>query len=445
MTATEPTTRAPRPSVKTQVWRLAAPIILSNLSTPLIGIVNTAVVGRLPAPAYLGAVAVGALIFDFLFWSLGFLRMGTTGPTAQALGGGNRAEARAILGRALVIALALAVLLIAARGPLAHAGIALIGASPDVAGLAAAYVAVRIWSAPAALSNYVILGWCLGRQRPRTALLLQVLLNGVNAALCVLLVLVLHRGVAGVALAATLAEYAACAAGLWIVRRMIRADGLGEDTARLFDPAAFRRLVAINGDIFVRTLCLMAAFGWLTRQGARMGDTTLAANSVLMNFQTFMAYALDAFAFAAEVLVGEAVGAADPAMLRSAVRTSTLWAAGFAALFALAWAGGGGAAIDLLTTLEPVRLEARRYLIYTVLSPLISVWSFQLDGVFLGATRTAALRNAMIAALLIYIASSALLVPRYGNDGVWIAFLIFMASRAATLGVAYRSRRLVAA
>ncbi|MFO1055936.1 MAG: MATE family efflux transporter [Dongiaceae bacterium] len=426
----------PQPAPHRRVWRLAGPIILSNLSVPLLGMVDTAVVGHLPDPAYVGAVAVGATIFNFLYWGFGFLRMGTTGFAAQAYGAGDAVELAAVLARALLIALALAALLLLLQWPIRLVALSLIQASPTVAGLAGQFFAVRIWSAPATLANYALLGWLLGVQRPRTALALQLFLNGLNIVLCLAFVAGLGWGVPGVAAATAIAEYAGAGLGLWLVRRALPAEAR-PGRARVLARERLLALVRVNGDIFVRTLCLVFAFAYFTARGAAQGDVLLAANAVLLNFQSLMAYALDGLAHATEILVGSAIGARDRAALSAAVRTATRWAAGIAVLFAAAYALAGDRLVALFTDLAPVRAAAHAFLPWVAVSPLLSVWSFQLDGIFIGATRTAEMRNGMIIALACYLAAATLLLPAFGNHGLWLAFLVLMVARAVPLAIWY--------
>ena len=309
-----------------EIRRLAGPIILSNLSTPLLGAVDTAVMGHLPDAAYLGAVAVGSVIFSFLYWGFGFLRMGTTGFTAQAHGADDRDELRACLGRPLIIAGVLGVLLIALQWPIGRVAFALMDASVQVEAFAGTYFAIRIWSAPFALTNYAVLGWLLGTQRARHALVLQVALNGINIVLDLLFVVGLGYTIAGVAAASLLAEMAAAALGLGLCAHLLRGMGGRWSRARLLARDALVRLFRVNRDIFIRTLTLIFAFAYFTARGAQFGETTLAANAVLMQFQNILSFGLDGFAHAAETLVGSAVGARDRRAFAAAVRTSTIWA-----------------------------------------------------------------------------------------------------------------------
>ncbi len=438
----EPTTTAPDtptqpPGRHRRVWRLAFPIVLSNLSTPLLGAVDTGVMGHLPDAAYVGAVAVGAMIFSFLYWGFGFLRMGTTGFTAQAFGAGDRAELRATLGRPLLLAVGLGALLIALQWPIQALAFHLVHAGDQVEALARRYYAVRIWSAPFALVNYAVLGWLLGTQRARLALLLQVTLNGANIALDLLFVVGLGWTVEGVALASVLAEMLAAALGLALCAAILRREGGRWSWARIAERARLAALFRVNRDIFLRTLSLIAAFAYFTAKGAEMGEVRLAANAILMQLQQFLSFGLDGFAHAAEILVGSAFGRRDRQALRDAVRVSTLWALGLAAVYALILAGLGPLILSAFTSIETVRAAALTYLPWMILSPFVSVWAFQLDGIFIGATRTTPMRNAMVASLAIYLLAVWVLVPWLGNHGLWLALMVFLAARGLTLGAAY--------
>ena len=422
-----------------RVWRLAAPMILANVSVPLLGAVDTAVVGHLPEAYYLGAVAVGAVVFTFIYWGFGFLRMGTTGLTAQALGAGDADEVRASLARAVLIALVLSVGILVLQWPLAWAAFELFEASTEVETLAQSYFSIRIWGAPAALANYAFLGWFVGMQRMRAALGLQVFMNALNIALDLWFVLGLGWGVEGVAVATAISEYSAVILGVWIVRRMLAPLGGQFVRARILDRDRIRRTLAVNRDIFIRTICLLLGFAYFTAIGARMGDAMLAANAVLMNFLSIMAYGLDGFAHAAEALVGGAVGTRDRKAFRAAVRVTTIWAAIIAALVVVAYGVLGDVLIAGLTGLPEVRSLAGEYLVWAVAYPVVAVWAFQLDGIFIGATRGPDMRNAMIVSLIVFVVATAVLVPMWGNHGLWLSMLIFAGARTISLGARLRA------
>jgi len=409
--------------------------MLSNVSVPLLGAVDTAVVGRLPEPQHLGGVAIGAVIFSVVFWVFGFLRMGTTGPTAQALGSGDGEEVRATLGRAALTAMVLGLAVIAVQAPLAWIVFPLLGASGEVAELGRAYFDIRVWGAPATLMNYALLGWLLGMQDARSALVLQLALNVSNMLLDILFVMGFGWGVEGVAVASVLAELGAVGIGLLLVRRKLRLNAGVWRRERVFDGGRIRRMFAINGDIFVRTLCLQAAFFLFTAESAKLGDLVLAANAVLLHLQQFMACGLDGFAHATEALTGHAIGARDRRQFTGAVRAATAWAVPFAAAFAVVYALFGPFLVGLMTTIPEVRVTAADFLPWLIASPLISVWSFLLDGIFLGATRTADMRNNMLLSLALYAAALFGLIGVWGAHGLWAALLVLMVLRAATLGL----------
>jgi MATE family multidrug resistance protein len=414
------------------ILSIAVPIMISNVSTPLLGVVDTTVMGRIPDPAYIGAVALGALVFNFVFWGFGFLRMGTTGLTAQALGAADAHEIRASLGRAVLIALGVGALLVALQWPIGELAFALLDGSPRVESLAREYYDIRIWAAPATLINYALLGWFIGLSRARMALILQLVLNITNMLLDVLFVLGFEMGVQGVALGTVMAEIVAAMVGFAIAARHLRRLGGSWDFARLAGAGRMGRTLAVNRDIMIRSLALIVAFAWFVVQGARQGDGILAANAVLTQFIGVAAFFLDGLAFAAEALVGKAVGAIDRAALTAAARMTTWWAGGVALAMALVYALLGPIAIDLLTVDATVRSLARTYLPWAALAPLISVWAFQLDGIFIGATRTPEMRNAMLASLAIFLVAWWLLRP-FGNHGLWAALYVHYAARAGTL------------
>lgn len=422
-----------------RVLTLAVPVMLSNVSTAFIGVVDTAVVGRLADAAYIGGVAVGSLVFTFVFWGFGFLRMGTTGLTAQAAGADDAEETAAVLLRALLVSFAAGSLVILAQWPVREAAFALVEGSETVESLARRYFDVRVWAAPVTLANYALLGWFIGLGRTGTGLALQLVLNLTNIGLDALFVLGLGLDVVGVAAGTLLAEILAMAVGLALALRTLPLwrcpPGL------VFVASRLRRLMTVSTDIMIRTLALVFVFVWFTSKGAGQGDTILAANTVLMHFVSTSAYFLDGLAFAAEALVGRALGAGNRQDLLAAVRVTTFWSA----LIAVATSGVlfflGGPLIDLLTADGASRTLAREFLPWAAAAPLLGTWAFQLDGVFIGATRTSDMRNAMLAATGIFLLAWWLLTP-FGNHGLWAAFWIHYLARIG--GLAHFYPRLVA-
>jgi MATE family multidrug resistance protein len=426
-----------------RVFLLAIPLILSNLTQPLLSTVDTVLSGHLPGAAALGGVAVGGIFFNSVFWTFGFLRMSTTGLVAQAYGARDHLALRLHFARALLAAAAIGALLLAVQGPLIAVSIRLLGAGPEVARNAAAYCQIRIWSAPAALANYVILGSLLGRQRARTALAIQAAINVVNVCVALVLVLRLHWGVAGIATATMMADYAGLLMGLAItVQSKALSGGRTSDGARdrirwaeLMHGPSLRHLFALNRDLLLRTLSLVAAYAWFTRSGAREGDAMLAANAVLLNLHSIASYALDGFANATEALVGAAVGARRLMDYRAVLRASTVAAGVVAGLMSLTYLVLGRELVGLFTNLEPVRELAIRYLPWMIAMPSIAVWGFQLDGIFIGATRARDLRDSMVVSFVGYLGLAIALEHWFGNSGLWCAFLCFMVLRGATLGL----------
>ncbi len=423
----------PAPLTHGGVLRLAAPIILANLFTPLLGAVDTAVMGHLPDPAYIGGVAVGALIFSYVYWGFGFLRMATTGLIAQARGAANDQEVRDVMVRAAALAVGLGLLVVALQDPIAWVAFEILSASEGVERMADSYVAIRIWGAPATLLVYVGVGWLIGMRRMGTVLILTAGMNGLNIALDLWFVTGFGMGIEGVAYATLISEVAAALIGGAIVFRLHRPLA-----GRMRAGAAFARdkvlaLVRVNADIFIRTLCLITGLAWFTAQGAAQSDTVLAANAVLLNFVMFMAYGLDGFAHAAETLVGGAVGARDRAAFERAVRMTTLWALVVAVAFTLVYLVIGPLIVAAQTSIPAVREAAAQFLAWAVAAPLVAVWSFQLDGIYIGATRTAEMRNGMILSLAALLVAGYSFLPLWGNHGLWLALLIFFAARALTL------------
>ena len=424
-----------------RVPRLAGPIILSNLSLPLVGLVDTAVMGHLPDPRFLGGVALGAMLFSYIFWGFGFLRQTTGGLTAQAVGAGDEPRRAGILLRALTIAAGLALLLLLLQLPIAWLALSLVNASPEVEAEASRYFFIRIWSAPAALINYVVVGWLIGAGRTGRILTLQLLLNGTNIALDLLFVLGFGWQIAGVAAASLIAETLAAVAGLATIAAMLGSDGRRLLRQRLTDPAVFARdkflaLAAMNLDLFLRSLGLTTAFAVMTAKSAELGDLVLAANAILKQFLIFAAHGLDGFSDAAEILAGQAKGRRDRKRFLRDCLTATAWGAGMALAMALLYWLAGPLLLSAMTDLPEVRALAALYLPWLVALPPLAVWAFLLDGIFVGTTETRAMRNAMLAALALYLIALWALLPAYGNHGLWLAITLFMLLRAATLAVA---------
>lgn len=409
--------------------------MVANLTTPLIGIVSTIAIGRLGDATLLGGVAIASVIFDCLFWLFAFLRMSTLAFTAQALGAGETQELRAVLLRGLALAVLIGTVLIVLQVPLAAILLGAMGGSEGVTRAAKAYFTIRIWSAPLVLANYVVLGWLIGLARAKLALTVQIAINVINMMATVLLVLALHAGIAGAAIAAVVAEAAGLLIGIFIARQLSNGQAR-VPRAALLDRTKLIRMFAVNRDIMIRTASLIAVFLFFTAQGARAGDVTLAANAVLNNFLLISAFFLDGLANAAEQLCGRAYGARDRAAFSSAVRLVILWGFGFALAVTAVFALFGPMLIDLMTASEDVRHSARDYLWFVVLAPVLGVFAFAYDGIFIGATWAREMRNLMMLSLLVFLAAW-LTLRSFGNAGLWGALLVHYAARGGLQALRY--------
>jgi MATE family multidrug resistance protein len=418
-----------------QVFAIAGPAMVANLTTPLIGIVATIAIGRLGDPAQLGGMALTSVIFDCLFWLFAFLRMGTIALTAQALGAGETHEIRAMLLRGLMLAAVTGTALIALQIPLNAMLVGAMGGSEAVTRSAKVYFSIRIWSAPLAFANYVVLGWLVGQARARLALVVQIAINLINVAATAWLVLEVDAGIAGAAIAALIAEAAGVVLGVAIAWRLMRGKP-GISRATLFDRAKMIRMLTVNRDIMIRTAAMIAVFLFFTAQGARAGDVILAANAVLNNFLMVSAFFLDGLANAAEQLCGRACGARDRAAFTGAVRLVMLWGTGFALVVIAVFVLSGPSLIDAMTASANVRQAARDMLWFVALSPILAVFAFAYDGIFIGATWARDMRNLMTLSLLAFFAAWFSL-KSFGNAGLWDAMLVFYAARGGLQALRY--------
>ena len=420
------------PITHRSILAVAVPIMLSNVSEPLIGVVNTAVIGQLPDPYYIGAIAVGALIFAFIFWGFGFLRLSTGGLSAQATGAGDGVELVAVLARSLMIAGVAGVALIALSPLIREVSFDLVGGSAEVRAHGETYFNYRIWSAPAALANYCVMGWFIGQSRAKLAFLVQLFLNVSNMALSAFLVLRVGMTSDGVGLAALISGWAAVALGLGLAFIILRNMGVHPTWSRVMDGRALTRTLGMNGDVMIRTLCLVFAFTWFTARGARAGDVIVAANAVLLNLFEVSAYLIDGFAYASEALVGQSVGAKNRRRFRAAVWLTSVWAMVVGVICSLLVWFAGPTIIDWMTVSEAVRATAREFLPWAAISPVLGVMCFQFDGIFTGAMATKDMRNMMIVSLAVFMLAWWLLEAPFGNHGLWAALNIFFVARGVT-------------
>lgn len=423
------------------IWQKAWPIILANAAVPLLGLADTAVIGNLGNLVQLGAIAFGAMIFSFIYWSFGFLRMGTTGFTAQAAGARDEAEVRATLGRALVVSVGLGLVVILLQVPLARIALALLEGSAEVEAITRDYFTIRIWGAPATLSIFALTGCLIGLGKSRELLLVQVFLNGLNILLDVLFAGVFGWGAQGIALGTVIAEWTAVMLAGGLVLKLLRRRQMDSESfwpwSRIGDTGKMLRLMAANTDILLRTLLLLFSFAWFINQSARFGDAVLGANHILLQLVSFSAFFLDGYAFVTEALVGEALGAKRRQDLAMAVRRSSELAAVTATILALLIVCFGGLAIAALTNIDAVRVAAGDALGWAGLYVLLSFAAFQLDGIFIGATLTREMRNASFYSLIAFMLAWWWLTPLFGNHGLWCAFVIYVCARALALAAYY--------
>ncbi len=419
------------------VFRLAVPMTLAYVTVPLIGVIDTVVIGQLGIAALIGGIAVGAIILDILFTTFNFLRSGTTGLTAQAVGAQDKVEIVAVLLRALIVAGLSSAAILVLQIPFIAASIWFMDPGPEVVAAIQDYLTIRIWETPLTLVNYALLGWFVGLGRSMTVLAIQTLFACLNIVFSVWFVLGLDLGVTGVAWASVLSETITVIAQVPVVLRLAPLSGLPERD-RIFERAGFARLIGVNRDIMIRSFVLLFAFAFFTRQGAQFGAVILAANAILMHFFVVGGYFLDGFATAAEQLAGRAVGARFRPAFERVVRLTTFWGLGTGIALSLAYLVFGTLIIDLMTTAPDVREMARRFLPWAVLTPIAGAVAFQMDGIFIGATWSRDMRNMMLLSVAIYLLAWAALTPILGNDGLWLALLIFLGARSVSFHLRMR-------
>ncbi len=436
MSATGEAGAAAAPITAWRVIAIAAPVALSNVTVPLQGAVDTAIIGNLGEVAPLAAVGLGAEVMSLVFASCNFLQIGSSGLGAQALGRRDPQGVIAVLARGLLVAFALALVMLLLKPLIRIGGLAIFEESAETGLLAGEYIDIRLWGAPAELANMALVGWFAGQELTRRLFLHQVALAGANVALNVLFVVGLGWGVAGVAAGTAIASYLGLGYGLWLARgrvRQLAPSGALPSRAEVLRPTALMRLFALSGNFFIRTMLLVGAFAWMARLGTLVDDATVAANVVLFQFFIVSAYALDGFAIASETLVGQTIGARDRGQLVRAVKISTLCMGAMALGMSLIFWALSGEIIDLFTSSEAVRALARDYALWAAFIPLVGFLSFELDGVFVGATRAREMRNGMILSTGAYLWISWRLMELHGNDGIWAAVWIWLGLRALTL------------
>ena len=419
-----------------RILRIALPILLSNATIPILGAVDTGVIGQLGDPAAIGAVGIGAIIISAIYWIFGFLRMGTVGLTSQAYGAKDFSEVDALLGRCLIVGFSAGLLIILIQSIAFRLALNLSPASEEVELFASKYIEIRIFSAPAAIALFGITGWLIALERTKSILLVQLFMNGLNVILDILLVNYFELGIQGVAYASLVAEWCGLMLGLYLCRDRLMAKGFF-NFLQISNKKRLINMVNVNFDILIRSLLLQIAIISFLFIGSDLGDLALASNQILLQFIHIVSYALDGFAHAAETLVGQSVGSRDRKGFRQAAILTTIWAGLICIIFVMFFLIFGGHLVDLMTVSPEVRLEARKYLPYLSILPLMGLFSYMLDGIFIGATRTRDMRNMMFISFLGYILVLILLVPSFGNHGLWFGLIVLYILRAVTLLIKY--------
>ena len=419
-----------------EILRLAIPNIISNISVPLLSTVDTALMGRMSA-LHLGAVGLGAMIFNFLYWNFAFLRMGTTGMTAQAFGEQNKEQIVNTLGRAILVVFLLAGAILLLQKPLGEAGFVLMNVTGDQLHLVKTYFYIRIWAAPATLGLYAIMGWFFGMQNAIYPLILTVFINFVNIVLSFLFVYTFKMDVDGVAWSTVIAQYAGCLLGFALLFYKYKSYNKFFERKAVLEWKMLKQFLVINRDIFIRTVCLTLAFALFYSRSAEAGATLLAANVILLQFLNWMSYGVDGFAFAAESLVGKYAGAKDELGLQKAVKLSSFWGTGLAVGFSLLYGFGGNMLLHIFTNKQDVIDAAITFLPWMVLLPLVGTPCYIWDGIFIGLTASREMRNSMLLAFVIYLVALYAGEMLWVNHGLWMALLIFLAARGVCMGVMY--------
>lgn len=425
-----------------KILRLAVPNIISNITVPLLGMVDLAIIGRLGDDSLIGGMAIGTTIFNFLYWNFSFLRMGTSGFAAQAYGARNLSEAARTLVRAALVALAISIVIVALQLPIDALAMRVMEGSSGVEQAASRYFLMRIWAAPATLMLNVMTGWFIGMQNSRTPMWIAIVINVINVVMSLLAVWVLDMGIAGVAFGTVIAQWSGLVMALVIVwrnyGRIFSRERLGS-LSSIMAPKVMGRFFRVNRDIFLRTICLVAVFTYFTIASSAMGDTLLSVNTLMLQLFTLFSYMMDGFAYAGEALSGRYYGAGSTSMLRRAVRALLWWGVGVMAIFTVIYGLWAPQILSLFTPSVAILTAAGEYALWAALVPVCSFLAFTLDGIIVGITATYIMRNAMFAATALFFVAYFVLTPAMGNNGLWVAFLLFLLARGVgQMGWVYR-------
>ncbi|KAA3617064.1 MAG: MATE family efflux transporter [Calditrichaeota bacterium] len=417
-----------------QILKLAIPNIISNLAVPILGVVDTALVGHMEGLSHLGAIAIGGMIFNFIYWSFGFLRMGTTGLTAQAFGRKSKSDVIHILLRALIVALVSALFLIIAQQVILKISLLLVSTSPDIAKHASVYFKIRIYAAPATLGLYAFHGWFLGMQNARYPLYLTIIANVANLLLNLLFIKVYNMNSEGIALGTVIAQYLGLFSAIILFLYSYKSHLNKIIRSAIFEIDQIRKFFSVNGDIFIRTMTLIFSFSFFTAQSAKMGDDILAVNTILLQLWMVFSFGIDGFAFAAESIVGKYVGSGDKVKLKLTIRYIFLWGISLGALFSLSYFLFGNQILNIFTDKTQILALCLVYYPWTIVAPVINSFCYIWDGIYIGATATKAMRNTMlISTLLFFLPMFYIGMALFENHGIWLAMLLFMIARWISL------------
>ncbi len=421
------------------ILKLAVPNIISNITIPLLGLIDLALMGHLGSEVYIGAISLGGVIFNFIYWGFGFLRMSTSGFTAQAYGEKNQQETITILIRALLVTGIISFLILLLQSPIAWASFKIIGGSEEVETLANEYFRIRVWAAPAALSLFVFNGWYLGMQNARFPMIIAISVNVVNILLSTLFVFGMNMKSEGVALGTALSQYVGLTIAIVLLFRKYKYLLPKISKQGVLNVKILVNFFKVNSDIFVRSFCIILVFTFFTSKSASINDTILAVNSLLIQLLMFFSFFIDGFAFAGEAIVGKFVGAKQPDKLKKAVRLLFIWGVGLAAMFTIIYAPGGNIILKLLTSQTDVIQSAQPFLFWVILIPFASFASFIWDGIYIGATASKAMRNTLIAStFLIFVPAYFFLSSFLGNHALWLGMILFMLSRGVIQTFLYK-------
>jgi len=416
--------------VNRKILHLAIPNIISNVTIPLLGLVDMALMGHLDSEVYIGAVSLGTVIFNFIYWGFSFLRMSTSGFTAQSFGEGNQAESFSILARSLMISTLISSLIIILQVPIEWLSFVAINGSPEVESLAREYFSIRIWAAPATLGLYALNGWFLGMQDARYVMITSILANIFNLIFSFFFVYFLNMNSAGVAWGTVIAQYTGIFTGLFLLRRKYKHLFSFYQKAAILDWQAMKNFFKVNSDIFIRTFCVIFVFTFFTSKSASINDHILAVNSILIQFLLLFSFFIDGFAFAGEALAGKYMGEKRKDLFRELTRRLFIWGIGLAIIFSLFFLAGNKLIIGILTNQEDLYDTSRNFIGWVILTPLITFSSFVWDGIYIGVTASREMRNSMLAAtLLVFAPSFYFLQNILGNHALWLAMMLFMLAR----------------